>query len=149
MATMASDQPLALSNRFWVKADAPSSIDLGSWAKVDGLDVTFDVVEYRAGDSWNERWYSPGMTKYSTVKLTRTVAKGDSAEVQKWLNITARSHKPGLVNIELRDASDTAVAEWTLRSAMPTKWSVTSFDASTSKVATETLEIVHQGFLDD
>ena len=25
-----------------------------------GLDVTFDVVEYRAGDAWNERWYCPG-----------------------------------------------------------------------------------------
>ena len=149
MAGMASDQPLALANRFHVKADAPNSVDLGSWAKVEGLDVTFDVVEYRAGDSWNERWYSPGSTKYSTVKLTRTVTKDDTAKVKKWLSDTALHHQPGLVNIELRDAADAKVTDWVLRSAMPSKWSVTGFDAGTSKVATETLEIVHQGFLDD
>ena len=41
---IADDIPLALANRFTVKVDAPGEIDLGSWAKVDGLDVTFDVV---------------------------------------------------------------------------------------------------------
>ena len=64
---LADDVPLALANRFKVKVDAPGEIDLGSWAKVDGLDVTFDVVEYRAGDAWNSRWYCPGATKYSSL----------------------------------------------------------------------------------
>ena len=64
---------LALANRFKSRSTRPGEIDLGSWAKVDGLDVTFDVVEYRAGDAWNSRWYCPGATKYSTVKLSRAV----------------------------------------------------------------------------
>ena len=75
---IANDVPLALANRFTVKVDAPGEVDLGSWAKVDGLDVTFDVVEYRAGDAWNSRWYAPGATKYSTVKLSRAVTADQS-----------------------------------------------------------------------
>ena len=100
---IADDMPLALANRFTVKVDAPGEIDLGSWAKVDGLDVTFDVVEYRAGDAWNSRWYCPGATKYSTVKLSRAVT-ADTEKVRKWLSDTAKSHKPGLMVIELKDS---------------------------------------------
>lgn len=145
---LADDVPLALANRFKVKVDAPGEVDLGSWAKVDGLDVTFDVVEYRAGDAWNSRWYCPGTTKYSTVKLSRAVT-ADTEKVRKWLSDTAKSHKPGLMVIELRDSSDKPVFTWEMRSAMPAKWSVSGFDAGTSKIATEQLDIVHLGFLDD
>jgi phage tail-like protein len=38
---------------------------------------------------------------------------------------------------------------WELKGIVPTKWSITGFDASASKVATETLELAHHGFLDD
>lgn len=41
------------------------------------------------------------------------------------------------------------VFTWEMRSAMPSKWSVSGFDASTSKIATEQLEVVHLGFLED
>ncbi|MGZ4739433.1 MAG: phage tail protein [Ilumatobacteraceae bacterium] len=146
---IANDVPLALANRFTVKVDAPGEIDLGSWAKVDGLDVTFDVVEYRAGDAWNSRWYCPGLTKYSTVKLSRAVTATDTAKVKDWLSKTAMDHKPGIMVIELRDSADKMVFSWEMRSAMPSKWSVSGFDAGTSKIATEQLEIVHLGFLDD
>lgn len=145
---IANDIPLALANRFKVKVDAPGEIDLGSWAKVDGLDVTFDIVEYRAGDAWNSRWYCPGATKYSTVKLSRAVT-ADTQKVKGWLSKTALEHKPGGMMIELRDSADKKVHEWHLRNAMPSKWSVSGFDASTSKIAVEQLEIVHLGFLDD
>ena len=145
---IANDVPLALANRFTVKVDAPGEVDLGSWAKVDGLDVTFDVVEYRAGDAWNSRWYAPGATKYSTVKLSRAVT-ADTEKVRKWLSDTAKDHKPGLMVIELKDSADKVVFTWEMRSAMPSKWSVSGFDAGTSKIATETLEVVHVGFLDD
>jgi phage tail-like protein len=143
------DTPLALANRFWVKVDAPGEIDLGSWAKVDGLDVTFDVVEYRAGDAWNERWYCPGATKYSTIKLSRVVTAEDTKKVRDWLNKTALNHQPGMMMIELRDSADKPVTTWEMRSAMPAKWSVVGFDASASKIATEQLEVVHMGFLQD
>jgi phage tail-like protein len=145
---IADDAPLAISNRFTVKVDAPGEINLGSWSKVEGLDVTFDVVEYRAGDAWNSRWYCPGSTKYSTVKLSRAVTQ-DTEKVKKWISDTAKGHKPGLMVIEARDSSDKVVFTWELRSAMPSKWSCNGLDASASRLLMETLEVVHLGFLDD
>src|SRR6266511_2119584 len=116
---LSEDSPLALANRFEVKVIAPNEVDLGSWAKVDGLDVTFDIVEYRAGDSDNSRWYAPGMTKYSTIKLTRTVSQKDTPKVKKWLSDTAFKHAPGSVVITLMDSKKTPVMDWEMRSAMP------------------------------
>ena len=51
--------------------------------------------------------------------------------------------------IELKDSANTPANTWELRRAMPTKWSITSFDSQASAVATETLEFIHNGFLDD
>ena len=48
-----------------------------------------------------------------------------------------------------RSSADKPVFTWEMRSAMPAKWSVSGFDAGTSKIATEQLEVVHLGFLDD
>jgi len=145
---LAEETPLGLSNRFKVTIDFPKPVDLGSWAKVDGLDVQFDVVEYRAGDAWNQRWYAPGSTKYSTLKLSRAVS-ADTKKVQSWLNDTALRYQPGNLIVVLLDAKNEKVMEWEMRSAMPSKWSVSGFDASTSKLAYEQLDIVHLGFLAD
>ena len=73
----------------------------------------------------------------------------DTEKVKKWLSDTAKNHKPGLMVIELKDSADKPVFTWEMRSAMPSKWSVSGFDAGTSKIATEQLEVVHLGFLDD
>lgn len=140
---------LGLGNRFKVSVTVPSPMELGSWAKAEGLDVTFDVCEYRAGDSWNHRWYFPGSTKYSTVKLSRAVNADDTKKVKSWLNDTATKHEPGDIKVVLLDSKSTPVTDWLLRSAMPSKWAISGFDAGASKLAIETLEIVHLGFLED
>ena len=67
-----------------------------------------------------------------------------------WLNNTSFKHEGGkTAKIELQDASLKKVADWTLRNVMPVKWSIVAFDAAGNKVATETLELAHTGFLDE
>ena len=136
---------LGLSNRFHVMID---SHDLGSWAKVDGLDVAWDIAEYRAGDGGNHRWYFPGNTKYSPIRLSRAACE-DSKKVKTWLSHNSFKHEPGTGSIVLRDSGNHEVMTWNLHSAFPAKWSITGFDAGASSVAVETLELVHLGFLDD
>jgi phage tail-like protein len=140
---------VGLANRFTLKIDQ-GDYDLGSWAKVEGLDVKWDVAEYRAGDAGNHRWYIPGITKYTDVKLTRA-ACADSLTVKKWLDATAKNFVATSGKITLMDSSSDAagVMFWDLKNVVPVKWSITGFDAGASKVATETLEIAHLGFLDD
>ncbi|HEX9259947.1 MAG TPA: phage tail protein [Acidimicrobiales bacterium] len=51
------------------------------------------------------------------------------------------------VKITLRDAYYAEVCSWTLRNAYPSKWSLGGLEATSNKVALETLELVHEGFL--
>jgi phage tail-like protein len=145
---IAESAMLGLVNRFHVKV-TPGDHDLGSWSKVDGLDVTFEVPEYRAGDAWNFRWFFAGSTKYSNVKLSRAAVSKDTPHVHDWLSDIAKKGKPGEVTIELRDAHHEPVHSWTLKNAMPVKWNISGFEAGGSQVAVESLEIGHIGFLDD
>lgn len=143
----ASDAMLGMTMRFKVTIDKH---DLASWSKASGLEVSWDLVEYRAGDNDNDRWIFPGLAKYPTVKLERAANAADSALVRTWLNDTSFKHKAGdTAKIELLDANLKPVADWTLRDVMPVKWSIVAFDAAGNKVATETLELAHNGFLDE
>ncbi len=146
---LAAETQLGMSMRFTVKIDE-KKYDLGSWSKVSGLDVTWDLVEYRAGDGpKNERWYFPGLTKYSTIKLERAVQDADTKSVRKWLEENSFKHKVTSGKVELLDAKATPVMDWTLRHVIPIKWSISPFDSSANKVALETLELAHMGFLEN
>lgn len=138
---------LGLANRFAVTIDF-ATYDLGSWAQADGLDVKWDVAEYRAGDHGNDRWYFPGNTQYSTIRLTRAACE-DSQTVKKWLSDTSFKWQPYSGTIVLHDSGGKPVMHWDLKDVMPVKWSITGFDAGASRVATETLELAHLGFLED
>ncbi|MEU6707888.1 phage tail protein [Streptomyces sp. NPDC091376] len=144
---LTDNSTLALANRFAVVMDA-GEYDLGSWNKVQGLDVQWKMCEYRAGDSGNDRWFFPGYTEYSTLKLTRA-ACNDSQKVKKWLSSNSFASKPHSGSITLMDPSNMPVIAWEMRCIIPVKWSIDSFEAGQSKVALETLELQHKGFLDD
>lgn len=147
MAAISDSSKLGLANRFEVTVEG--SIPLGSWAKADGLDVSWDVCDYRAGDQGNERYYFPGNTKYSMIRLTRAASAEDTPKVRDWLSKNSFKYQPITASIILKDSGNNPVNTWNLRRVMPTKWSITSFDSHASAVATETLEFVHNGFLDD
>ena len=137
---------LGLAMRFAVKIDN-GSYDLGSWAKAEGLDVSWEIVDYRAGDSQNHRWFFPGLTKYANLKLTRAATKSGTGAVKKWLNSNSFKNEPQTGAIKLLDAKGEEIADWTLMNVIPVHWAVAGFDASQSKLAMETLEIAHLGFL--
>jgi phage tail-like protein len=151
MAILNDQTKIGLSNRFFVKIE-PGDWDLGSWQKCEGLDVTWDMPEYRVGDQGNLRVFFPGNTKYTPVKLIRA-ACDDTAKVQEWLNTNAWTYtkSQSQVAITLFDASGAmpGINTWHLKNALPKKWSINSMDAGSSQVSIETLEFEHQGFLND
>jgi phage tail-like protein len=141
---------VGLANRFKVTI-IPGDYELGSWQKAEGLDVTWDMPDYRAGDSGNARWFFPANTKYTSVKLIRA-ACDDSLKVRNWLNLNSFGFSKSRITatIRLYDSSGaTIVCEWELRNATPKKWSINNMDAGASQVSIETLEFDHEGFLDD
>jgi phage tail-like protein len=139
---------IGLANRFVVSMSGKSEYDLGSWTKAEGLDVAWDIAEYRMGDGGNDRLYFPGNTKYTNVKLIRGVSE-ETKKVKSWLDKNSWEMEVFTGSIQLFTTGAKMVTEWTLRDVMPAKWSITSFDAGASQVAMETLELVHRGFLED
>jgi len=141
---------VGLSNRFVVSMSGKSEDDLGSWSKAEGLDVTWDVAEYRMGDGGNDRLYFPGNTKYTNIKLARAVSE-EFEKTKKWLDSTSWEWEPfeGFIELFTSAGAGVPAAKWTLRDVMPSKWSINTFDAGASQVAIETLELVHKGFLAD
>ncbi|CRK58383.1 hypothetical protein [Alloactinosynnema sp. L-07] len=141
---------IGLANRFIVTMSGKEIYNLGSWYKADGLDVTWDVAEYRAGDNGNDRFYYPGNTKYSNVKLTRAVSE-ETKTVREWLSKNSFEHEKFVAKIELRGSKqgDAVITDWELRDVMPVKWAIAGFDAGASQVSLETLELAHLGFLED
>src|SRR6266542_1936017 len=111
--TADSSMMLGLSLRFNVKID---EADLGNWSKAEGLDVVWELAEYRAGDSGNFRWYYPAATKYQNITLTRAVNVKETGKVLDWLGKNSfASDKKRMCHIEMYDATNTAVcAHWDL-----------------------------------
>lgn len=148
MSTRASDLDIiGLSHRFQLTLD-DGKIDLGFWSKVEGLEVSWDVCEYRAGDQGNVRWYVPGLTHYRDVTLSRAASK-KSADVKEFLGKNSFQHKPNIGGkITLLNDKNETVIDWDLYNVVPIKWSISGFDANRSGVAVETLTLAHLGFLD-
>lgn len=146
-----SDVKHGLALRFEVKIDDQ---DLGAWATCQGLDVEFDVLKYQesAGtkpNTWNFTHYHVGRTKYPNVKLTRGMTQAETKKVHQWLSgIQKMKTAKSTAHITLYDAWGEEVFAWTLHGVLPAKWQGASLDASAAKVATETLELVHEGFLE-
>ena len=113
----------ALGTRFAVVAGTATPHDLGSWAKVEGLDVTFDVVDYRSSGG--------------TLTLHRP-AGSQSLLVQAWLADLAESFLPSTLAIAQTNYAGTSVARWSLTGVFPRKWSI-AFLGDGPGVAIETL----------
>ncbi len=142
----APDAMLGLTMRFVVTIDG---VDLASWSKAGGLEVSWDYVEYRAGDAPNYTWMFPGNAKFKKVLLERGADKESSAKVRDWLNNTSFKHAPKSGKIELQDAHLETVCEWSLVNVLPVSWKIVPFDADGNKVAIESLELAHGGFLQE
>ena len=86
------------------------------------------------------------LTKYSTEKSV-------TSHFRRWQNITAfirdGEMPPEDSKLQPTIAERNSVMDWELRHVMPVKWNIVPFEATSNKVATETLEIAHMGFLVD
>ncbi len=147
---LANDGLIGLSNRFLVTV-TPDNVNLGYWAKIEGLKVTWEMPDYRTGDQGNTRFYAPGFTKYPDVKLTRSAHPTDSKTVQEWLAKRSSAYEIGEVKISLYgpDKEKGVILEWVCKESTPIEWSIAPFDANSSNIALETLIFTHNGFLAD
>ena len=138
------DLPLAQTLRFRVKIDGDG--DLGNWSKCDGLSVEYEVFEYKEGGENAFIHRIPGRAKYQNIKLTRPINK-DSKKVSDWMAKLKIEVRRQTAEITALDSEGNPIASWNLEGVYPVRWNGPSLDISNNQVATETLELAHNGFL--
>ena len=141
---MADLQP-GQSLRFRVRIDGEH--DLGSWSKCDGLSVEYEVKEYVEGGENTYVHRIPGRVKYQNIKLTRLINE-DSSKVATWVAGLQDKVQRRTAEIAALDPKGQTIVSWNLDGVYPVRWTGPSFDIGSNAAATETLELVHNGFLD-
>lgn len=144
MAALSPDAMLGVTMRFTVEVDG---LDLGGWAKCDGLQVEFHGDFVEEGGNNDFLLFLPKRRKYEKITLIRAMSRADSAKVMRWLAQKARDEEKGTAQITLHDAHGQKVSSWALEGVYPLRWLGPQLDATGKGVATETLELFHEGFL--
>lgn len=130
--------------RFDVVVDG---IDLGAWSSCDGLKVDFGLKEIKVGGSNDYKVYLPDRVNYPRLVLKRAMTAKDSGKVMTWLRSMVDATEGGTATITLRDSHNQTVSEWTFANSRPASWKGPTLSATGKEVATEILELVHEGFL--
>jgi phage tail-like protein len=84
--------------------------------------------------------------KYPNIKLSRPITK-DTEKVAKWFSSVATGVGHKTASITALTLDGTVVARWGLVDVVPVRWTGPSLSPDSPKVATETVEIAHHGFL--
>jgi len=115
-----------------------------------GLSSEIDVTEYREGgyspniDQGSTVRKLPGMTKYSNIILKWGIT--DSKDLYEWHRRIVKGkveRKNG--SLILLDTEGNEKIRWNFFNGWPSKWTGPDFNAKSSDVAIETLEIAHEG----
>lgn len=127
--------------RYKVEIDG---LEAGGFSEVTGFDTTFDVLEYRAGDSVQTVMKAPGLRKYGNITLKQGLA--DSMVLYSWLaaGIDKKVERK-TITITLLDEDNAPAASWQVINAWPMKYNAPDFNSTATDVAVESIEIAHEG----
>jgi len=120
--------------------------ELGAFNSCDGLGVEVVIEQREEGGNNGFVWQLPTRVKYGNVKLSRPVGR-DSAKLTAWLASFATGVERHTATITARTQNNEIVATWSLDGVIPVRWSGPQLNLDSPKVATETIELAHHGFL--
>ena len=138
---MADEESVAVCFTFQIDSE-----DLGAFSGCDGLGCEFVMETREEGGNNGVIWQLPTRLKYSNIKLTRAVNK-DSAKIMTWFAGQAKGITRKTATIQAMTLNGTVIAKWSLVDVVPVKWSGPQLSSDSNKVATETIEFAHHGFL--
>lgn len=127
--------------RYKVEIDG---LEAGGFSEVSGFDASIDVIEYREGDMVQTPLKIPGLKKYGNITLKQGLTT--STVLYDWIIAGVNGAvERKTITITLLDEEETPAASWQVINAWPTKYTAPDFNATSSEVAIDTLEIAHEG----
>lgn len=119
-------------------------IQVAGFSECTGLSTETDVIEYREGNERRGVRKIPGLTKFPNIILKRGLTR--SRDLWNWRKVIMDGgvdRRSGTI-VMLGD-DHAPVARFQFREGWPCKWEGPKFNAKSSEVAIETLEIAHEG----
>ncbi len=117
----------------------------GGFTEVSGLSIQTEVDSIREGGVNDFEYKLPKGTKYTDITLKRGLTDW---ELYNWYQDVINgiiSRKSGA--IYLLDNEGNQVMDWYFFEAYPVKWDMSSFNATSNTVASETLVLTHHGIM--
>ena len=138
-----ADTDMLVGLFFRIKID---SCDLGAFTTCDGLSMDVETEDRIEGGNNGFVWKLPVRIKYSNIKVTRPVGP-ESMKVAQWLAKLATGVERTTAHIAALTPDGQPLVTWTILGVIPVKWQGPSLNVDSPKVATESLELAHHGFL--
>ena len=147
LAPRQADPPFAAAFSFSV-----DGVELGRFTEISGLAVTMAVEEIVEGGNNESAVKLPGPLSWPNLVLKRGLTSDDA--MLKWMlgysgegfAATGRSATKRLATITLYTSRGKPARRWSVRDAMPVRWTGPQFAADGGALAVEELEVCHGGF---
>jgi phage tail-like protein len=133
----------AIITSFSVMID--NRIPLGSFASCEGLGLEVVMEQREEGGNNSFVHQLPVRIKYPNIKLSRPVDE-QSRLLSDWLGKMHGTVKRTTAEITALNWKR-PVTSWKLQGVIPARWQGPQMSADGNRVATETLELAHHGFL--
>jgi phage tail-like protein len=149
-ADIAKPTPLALEHTFYVMVGAQI---LGAFMEVSGLGVSYHMYEYEEGGNNAFVHRLPG--RMSQQNLTLKTGLTSQPLLLDWALRRGRFCVPQIVTVTFTDelgpedsgSSSPTFTSFSFNNAVPVRWTGPSANIAANAVATESLEIAHEGML--
>jgi phage tail-like protein len=124
-------------------AAAPSGA-AGGFQECTGLDTTFEVEDYKEGGLNDRIRKFATRATWSNIVLKRGICLSD--DLWTWYSSYVNGtgvRRDGIITLE--DDQHNQLKQWHFTRGLPIKWSGPAYNAKTSEVAFEAIEIIHEG----
>lgn len=133
------------AHRFFIYLEVNGLVEAG-FTQISGMSMERVVEPYEEGGVNDRVHQLPGRFKQSSITLKRGVSFSDV--LWQWFfkddfASKGKIHKTNMSIIQFSSYSVIPVRWYNLEDAYPIKWSVSDFDATSSQVAIESVEIVY------
>lgn len=118
-------------------------LSIGRFSECTGIAVEVEVKDYMEGGSNDFVHKLPTRLKYPNLVFKRGVTHEDA--LLKWFWDSHNKVQRKELTIELLGPGGGSVRTWAFVGAYPIKWTGPNLKAGSNAIATETLEVVHNG----
>jgi phage tail-like protein len=116
---------------------------IGYFTEISGLSAEVDTLTYNEGGNNEFVHRLPTRVKYPNLVLKRGITSEDG--LMKWFQRSHTEAERTDITVTMLSPSHERLRTWTFVNAYPIKWTGPTFNAGQSQMATEAIEIAHEG----